>query len=173
MAHERDYENIHDIDQMEDRELRDLVREQLSGQSAIDADNITVTVKDGLVTLAGRIGTDGERRVAEHTLTDVLGVSRFANNLVVDAIRRDESADAVDEERADEASRSGTLLGEVDISLSDESGHLADRAHDDLGGTTNYQEVMEEGMTWNPPDSPTPEGLGRGDSGGDESRSPS
>lgn len=172
MAHERDYENIHDIDAMEDRELRDLVREQISGQSAIDADNITVTVQDGMVTLAGRVGTESERRVAEHTLTDVLGVSRFANNLVVDALRRDESADAVDEERADEESRSGTLLGEVDVSLTDESMHLADRGQEDLGGTTNYQEVMEEGMTWNPPDSPTPEGLGRGD-GADESRSPS
>lgn len=173
MAHEHDYENIHDLDQMTDRELRDLVREQLSGQSSMDAENITVTVADGVVTLSGRVGTEAERRVAEHTLTDVLGVSRFANDLVVDAIRRDESADAVDEELADEASRSGTLLGDTEVSLTDESQHLADRGQDDVGGSTNYQEVMEEGMTWSPPDSPTPEGLGRGDGGAEDTRASS
>ena len=52
MAHERDYENIHDIDELDDRELRDLVREQLAAHTALDVDDITVTASAGSVTLA-------------------------------------------------------------------------------------------------------------------------
>ena len=163
MAHERDYENMHDIDELDDRELRDLVREQLAEHTALDIDDITVTASQGSVTLAGRVGTEGERRVAEHVLTDVLGIVEFTNELVIDPLRRAESPIDIDEHLADEESRSGTLLGDVAVSLSDESEHLADSAREDLEGTTDYQQVMEEGMTWNPPDSPTPEGLSGSD----------
>ena len=163
MAHERDYENIHDIDELDDRELRDLVREQLSAHTALDIDDITVTVVQGTVTLAGRIGTDGEKRIAEHVLTDVLGITEFSNDLVIDPLRRAESSLDIDEHLADEERRAGTLLGDVAVPLSDESGHLADGAGEDPDGTSDYQQVMEEGMTWNPPDSPTPEGMSGSD----------
>jgi hypothetical protein len=163
MARERDYENIHDIDDLDDRELRDLVREQLAEHTALDVDDITVTARDGSVVLAGRVGTDGERRVAEHVLTDVLGIVDFTNDLVIDPLRRGESPVDIDEHLADEERRSGTLLGDVAVPLSDEADHLADSAQEDLSGTTDYQQVMEDGMTWNPPDSPTPEGLSGSD----------
>ncbi|MBA3673159.1 MAG: BON domain-containing protein, partial [Gemmatimonadaceae bacterium] len=70
----RDFENMHDIEQLDDRELRDLVREQLGTHGALDLDQITVMASDGHVTLSGRVGTDGERGGAEHVLTDVLGI---------------------------------------------------------------------------------------------------
>jgi hypothetical protein len=161
MTHERDYENIHDIDQLDDRELRDLVREQLSAHGALDIDDITVTAARGNVTLSGRVGTEGEKRVAEHVLTDVLGVTAFTNDLVIDPIRRGESPMDIDEHLSDEDRRAGTLLGDRPVPLSDEASHLADRGEtdEDLNGTTDYQQVMEDGMTWNPPNSPTPEGL--------------
>ena len=161
MAH--DYEDIHNIEGLDDRELRDLVREQLAEHTALDIDDITVTASQGSVTLAGRVGTEGERRVADHVLTDVLGIVEFTNDLVIDPLRRAESPMDIDEHLADEERRSGTLLGDVAVSLSDESEHLADSAREDLEGTTDYQQVMEEGMTWNPPDSPTPEGLSGSD----------
>ena len=77
----RDFENLHDIDELDNRELRDLVREQLSQHGALDIDDITVTAQDGHVVLAGRVGTDGERRIAEHVLTDVIGVTDFSNEM--------------------------------------------------------------------------------------------
>ena len=165
MAH--DYENIHDIDELDDVELRDLVREQLSAQGTLDIDDITVHVKDGLIALSGRVGTDGERRIAEHVITDVLGVVEFTNDLVVDPNRRAESPAAIDDHLADEAERTGSLLTDADVPYTTESEHLADGADDDLSGTADYQKVMEDGMTWNPPSSPTPEGLdaGRGELG--------
>ena len=163
MAHERDYENIHDIEELDDTELRDLVREQLAAHAALDIDDITVTVAAGTVRMAGRVGTEGERRVAEHVLTDVLGITEFSNDLVIDSIRRAESPLDIDEQLADEERRAGTLLGDVEVPMTDESSHLADRTHDDLDGTSNYQQVMDEGLSWNPPDSPTPEGMAGSD----------
>lgn len=159
MAHERDYEDLHDIEQLDDRELRDLVREQLAAHTALDIDDITVTAVRGTVTLAGRIGTEGEKRIAEHVLTDVLGITEFSNDLVVDALRRAESPLDAEEHVADEERRAGTLLGDVAVSLTDESSHLADSVDADLEGTSDYQQVMDDGMSWNPPISPTPEGM--------------
>jgi hypothetical protein len=165
MAHERDYENLHDIEELDDRELRDLVREQLAAHAGLDVDDITVTASENRVTLSGRVGTEGEKRIADHVLTDVLGIVNFSNDLVVDPMRRAESPVDIDEHLADEERRAGTLLGDVPVSLSDESAHLADSAHDDLAGTTDYEKAMGDGMTWNPPESPTPEGLSGSDAG--------
>ena len=153
------YENLHNLDELDDIELRDLVREQLAEHAGLDIDDITVRAANGLVTLSGRVGTDGERRVAEHVLTDVLGIQDFQNDLVVDSIRRAESPAAIDEHLADEDSRTGVILGDMEVPFSAESEHLADELRDDVGGTSDMQRVMEDGMTWNPPTGPTPEGM--------------
>jgi hypothetical protein len=159
MAHDRDYENIHDIEQLDDRELRDLVREQLAAHSGLDIDDISVTAAQGSVTLAGRVGTEGEKRVAEHVLTDVLGITSFTNDLVIDPIRRAESPVDIDEHLADEDARAGTLLGDRAVPLSPEAEHLADAVESELGGTTDLQNAIERGIGWNPPEGPTPEGF--------------
>jgi hypothetical protein len=167
MARERDYENIDDIDDLDDRELRDLVRERLAEHTALDIDDITVTVTDGNVLLAGRVGTDGERRVAEHVLTDVLGLVDFTNDLVVDPLRRAESPMDIDEHLADESRRAGTLLGDMPRPEEDEVA-LEATEEEDLAGTTDYQRSVAEGLSWNPPESPTPEGLRGSDAGPEE-----
>jgi hypothetical protein len=153
-----DYGDLHDIADLSDRELRDLVREQLTTHKGIDPDDVTVTVDRGIVTLEGRVGTDGERSVIDHLLTDVLGLQGFANNLVVDAIRRAESPEAIDDHLADEEAHDGVLLGDRAVPFSPESQHLADDPEPDLDGTTDVQRVMEDGATWSPPEMPTPEG---------------
>jgi hypothetical protein len=167
MARERDYENIDDIDELDDRELRDLVRERLAEHTALDIDDITVRVENGNVVLSGRVGTDGERRVAEHVLTDVLGLVDYTNDLIVDPLRRAESPLDIDEHLADEERRAGTLLGDVPIPQSDEVA-LAATADEDLEGTTDYQRSIAEGLSWNPPESPTPEGFRGSDAGPEE-----
>jgi hypothetical protein len=45
------------------------------------------------------------------------------------------------------------------VARSDEAAHLADEEQDDIAGTTDYQSAVADGKSWNPPDSPTPEGL--------------
>src|SRR5437773_10688994 len=86
-----EFENIHDLDDLNDRELRDLVRSHLRAHNGLDADYITVRTDNGAVSLEGRVGTDYERRVTEHVLTDVLGVADVRNDLVGDANHRGES----------------------------------------------------------------------------------
>ena len=154
----RDFEDLHDIDDLNDDELRQLVRTHLDAEQGLDADDITVVVEDGVVALAGRIGTEAEARIAEHVVTDVLGIEQFENQLVVDPIRRGTSPEAIDDHLADEAERAGKLLGDRAVPFSPEAEQVRDDLDDRLYGTTDVQDAIAEGTAWNPPDSPTPEG---------------
>jgi hypothetical protein len=155
----RDYEDIQNLDQLDDREIRDLVRERLAEHNGLDIDDILVQVEKGAITLSGRVGTVGERRIAEHILTDVLGIEEFTNDLVIDPLRRAESPIDIDDHLADEDRSAGLLLGDRAVPLSPEAEHLADDAETDLAGTTDVQDAIEGAKSWNPPESPTPEGL--------------
>jgi hypothetical protein len=157
----RDFEDIHDIENLSDRELRDLVREHLEASTALDIDDITVRVEDGTVILEGRVGDPGEVQVAEHVLTDILGIENFRNELVADQNRRAESPMAIDEHLADEDAHEGLLLGDRPVSLTDESQHLADSPEMESEGTADVGKAIEGGQPWIPPESPTPEGMNR------------
>ena len=91
-----DYEDTFDLDDLSDQELQELVRAQLDDYDTIDADNILV-VKSGEVHLSGRVGTVSEREIADHILSDVIGLTSYQNDLVVDEVRRDEEDEAADE----------------------------------------------------------------------------
>src|SRR5918912_4553053 len=97
----RDFEDIHDLDDLSDDELRDLVRNNLAAHKGLDPDDISVQVEDGVVHLAGRVGTETERRIAERVVTDVLGAEQVENEIVIDPIRRAESPEAIDDHLAD------------------------------------------------------------------------
>jgi hypothetical protein len=155
----RDFENLNDIADLDDRELRDLVRARLSEHNGLDIDDITVQVTEGVVTLSGRVGTDGERLVAEHVLTDVIGVSEFNNELFVDPNRRAESPEAIDEHLADESRREGVLLGDRAVPLSPEVEEVEESLDAELYGTTDVHQSITDGTAWIPPESPTQEGL--------------
>jgi len=157
MAH--DYEDIFDVDDLDDDELRQLVRETLRDNRAIDPSEIAIHVHDQTVVLSGRVGTDEERRIAERLIADRIGIEHVQNQLLVDPIRRAESPEAIDEHLADEASREGLLLGDAPPSEDDEARHLHPDEDAEYYGTVDREEVMEDGVTWIPPESPTPEGL--------------
>src|ERR1051325_8395309 len=133
----RDYEDLHDLEDLSDRELRDLVRQRLSEDNTIDIDDLTIRVEDGTVVLTGRVGTDQERRVAEHVVTDALGVQSCRNEIFIDPPRRAISPDAIDEHLVDEDRTEGLLLGDRAVPLSPEAEHLADQRDDELYGTTD------------------------------------
>lgn len=157
MAH--DYEDLDNIEQLDDRELRDLVRERLAAHNALDIDDILVQVASGAITLSGRVGTDGERRIADHILTDVLGIQEFQNDLVIDPLRRAESPEDIDAHLQDEERDDGLLLGDRPVPFTAESEHLADSPDSDFAGTTDVHNAIERAASWNPPESPTPEGM--------------
>jgi hypothetical protein len=164
----RDYEDIQNLDQLDDREIRDLVRERLAEHNGLDIDDILVRVENGAISLSGRVGTDGERRIADHILTDVLGVQEFTNDLVVDPLRRAESPVDIDEHLAEEERADGLLLGDRPVPLNPEAEHLADADATDIAGTTDVQNAIESAMSWNPPESPTQEGMSGTDAAPEE-----
>ncbi len=160
MAH--DFEDIHDLDDLNDDELRALVRTHLSAEDGVDVTEIRVLVQDGFVTLAGTVGTEAEQRIAEHVITDVLGIEQYENQLAVDPQLRAISPMAIDEHLADEEEHQGLLLGDRALPLSDEAEHLEEDLDARLYGTTDVQSAIEDGTAWIPPDSPTPEGRDMG-----------
>ncbi len=164
----RDFEDLHDLENLSDSELRDLARQHLADSRALDVADVTVTAFEGAVHLAGRVGTDQELRIAERLLTDGLGIQRVVNELVVDTNRRAESPEAIDEHLVDEAEVEGLLLGDRALSISPEAEHLADLESDDLG-THDMGRAIADGTPWIPPDGPTPEGFSEGDADAGES----
>jgi len=161
-----DFDNTDDIETMDDDELLRLVREEFQSQNGFDADDITVSVSDGSVTVSGRVGTEEELRIVDHVLTDVIGISDIDNQLVVDELRRAVSPEAVDEHLAEEDEHAGLLLGETSGSHTAESEHLIDDEVEDQVGTHDVSDAIEGAVPWIPPESPTPEGIGGQDSGG-------
>ena len=156
---EKDYEDIDEIDELTDGELRALIRDRLEEQVAFDPNDVEVSVRGGVVTLSGRVGTEQELRIVEHVVTDLIGIKEVKNNLVVDPIRRAESPTAADEHLVDEELHEGILLGERPGNQDPEAEHLHEDIRAELFGTTDVQESIEEGIPWNPPDGPTPEGA--------------
>lgn len=155
----RDFEDIFRLDDLSDEELRALVREQLADYQTVDADNILVTAANGEVVLAGRVGTEEERRIAERILSDVIGLKRYRNELVVDEIRRDEEPEAVDEHLANTSESNGEPIGRRPDNVDDEAEHLEEDLNARMFGTHDIQSAIERGTAWIPPDEPTPEGF--------------
>jgi hypothetical protein len=160
-----DFENVDDAQDLSDRELRDSVRAHLRAHNGIDPDYITVRVENGAVVLEGRVGTDYERRVAEHVVTDVMGIADVRNDLVVQAIHRAESPMDIEDHLVEEERAEGLLLGDRQVPLSPESEHTQEDLDARLYGTTDIGKAIAEGTPWNPPEAPTQEGL-EGTAGG-------
>jgi hypothetical protein len=163
----RDFEDLNDIDDLNDDELRGLVREHLAAHNALDIDDFTVEARDGVVILNGRVGTDGERLIAEHVVTDLIGAQRCQNNVFVDPARRATSPEAIDEQLVNDDRMEGLLLGDKPVPLDPETETLED-VDADLYGTTDVGHAIQDGTAWIPPESPTQEGFtGRGEFGED------
>ena len=161
MAH--DFENIDDLDDLSDAEIRRLVRDRLAEHRGLDMGDITVSVHDRVVELSGRVGTEGERRIAERVITDTIGLPSVENNLVVDALRRAESPEAADDSLADEEDHAGLQLGDRAMPLSPEAEHLEEDLDGRLFGTSDVGNAIQNGTAWIPPTSPTQEGIEGGD----------
>lgn len=156
---QRDFEDIFDTEDLDPEELRRLVRETLRDNRSIDPLDIAVHVRSGKVILAGRVGTDAEKRIAERVVGDRIGLTNVESQLVVDPLRRATSPEAADENVSDEEQHEGLLLGDAPRPRTDRSDHLAINAENESLGTVDRTEAIEDGIPWIPPESPTPEGT--------------
>jgi BON domain len=155
----QDFEDIDNTGDMSDGELRAFVRDRLEEQLAFDPEDIDVAVRNGVVRLSGRVGTESEYRIVERVVTDVLGLTDVQNDLVVDSIRRAESPVAIDEHLVDEDAHEGLLLGDRPGTESPEAEHLQEDVRAELFGTSDVQKSIGNAIPWIPPEAPTPEGL--------------
>ena len=150
--------DLFDLGHMTDEEIRELVVQQLREYPNIDADWIDVAVKDGFVTLAGRVGTDEELQVAEAVLHDVIGVQTFSNELLVDELHRGESPEAIDDWLAEEEA-TGDQLGGGQNQQSDTAEHLVEDLEAETFGTHDMGEAIQDGIPYVPPDRPVGDGY--------------
>ena len=67
-----------------DERIRDEVCERLTDDRRVDASEITVEVKDGEVTLTGRVPTRDQKRQASECVEDIPGVREVFNQLQID-----------------------------------------------------------------------------------------
>jgi hypothetical protein len=161
---EHSQDDLFDLDDLNDEELKGLVRRELDEYDTIDSDNILVQAKDGVVTLSGRIGTEAERRIAEHIVSDVIGLRDYRMELLVDPVRRDIEPEAIDDHLATmDPGEEDQLGGRDDLNSEPSAEHLREDLDGRLYGTHDVQRSIADGMSWNPPDTPTPEGLGGSD----------
>jgi hypothetical protein len=100
-------------------------------------------------------------------LTDVVGVVDYDNSLVVDALRRVETPIDIDDHLEAERQSAGSLFGEMPEQ--DEPTVVEARGDENLDqrmfGTTNYQDAVAHGVPYEPPESPTQEGIAGTDAG--------
>ena len=167
---EKDYEDMTGSDNLSDNELRALIRDNFEQQPAFDPDDVQISVRSGVVSLSGRVGTAEELRIIERVVTDLVGVQNLRSGLVVDPIRRAESPEAIDDHLVDEQRHEGLLLGDAPRPQDPEAEHLRENLRAELFGTTDVQQSISGAIPWNPPDGPTPEGISGMEEEPDEAR---
>ncbi len=148
-----DYEDIYDIEDLDDDELKQLILGKVRDEAGLDAAYIEVDVTDGEVHLGGRVGTEDEAQLLEEIVEDELGIGAFQNEVVVDESVRAESPQAADESAAQAFEAEGELGGES-TRTEPSAEHLApDTAHEQRG-THDMKKAIERGESYSPPDSP-------------------
>jgi hypothetical protein len=150
--------DLFDPGALTDDELYDLVVQQLREHSTLDADWIEVDVQAGRVTLSGRVGTDGEVQIAEKVVREIIGVSDFANELVVDSAHRGEMPAGTDEAAAHEAAVDDPL-GDPQRQHSDTAEHLVEDLAALTYDTHDPNKAVRDGASYRPPDEPQPGGY--------------
>lgn len=156
-----DFENAINLDQLDDAEVRDLVRQRLSEAEDFDVDEVDVSVREGRVRVEGRVGTEEERQHVEQVLSG-FGATDFENNVMVDESRRAEQSDAADIAALEDAAVDDEL-GERGHATSDEAEHLQQDTSSEQFGTRDPKKAIEQGLSYTPPDGPMQGGVGPGE----------
>ncbi len=152
-----DFEDLYDLENLDDEEIASLILEELGEYPEIDPDAIDIDVEDGFITLSGRVGTEYELQVVEQVVSDVLGISNYSNELVLDELVRIEypagADDAVVEDEEVEAQ-----LGEEGLRTESTAEHLLEDVEGHAFGTHDYPRALERGEAYEAPDRPIQEG---------------
>jgi hypothetical protein len=157
----RDYEDGINLDQMTDEDIRDLVRDRLDQAEDFETDTLDIEVTNGRVRVEGRVGTEGERQYVDQVLTG-LGAVEYDNDVVVDRLTRQERSEEADRARLEDGATEAPL-GDSGSTTSDTAEHLLPDDRGDMQGTRDMRKAIEEGKSYEPPDTPFQEGIGEGE----------
>lgn len=155
----REYDDLYDLSNLDDNEIKDLVLQELHEYPDIDPDLVEVNVQGGVVRVSGRVGTEQEVQTVEQVITDVLGIQNVNNELVVDEIVRGERSEAADDAYIEDIEADAQLgVGTASNTTSDTAQHLVEDLEADQFGTHNPQDATERGTAYEPPDRPVQQG---------------
>jgi hypothetical protein len=150
--------DIFDFSGMTDDELYDVVVQHLREHPEVDEGWVQVGVKDGHVTLSGRVGSDSEVSVAEQVVTEILGLE-LTNELMVDELHRGETPEAADDAVMADL-EVDSQYGDTNEQQSDTAAHLVEDLDAQTYGTHSVTDAIENGAAYEPPDRPMGEGYG-------------
>lgn len=153
-----DYEDLFDVDNMDDDEIEDLIREELESYPELDPEPLNIEVEEGFVTLGGRVGTEEELQLVEHAVSDVLGIANYSNELVVDELTRAEHDEGADVAAVEDAEVEDDL-GESGRVTEPTADHLIEDLESEMYGTHDVHKAIERGTAYEPPDRPPQEGT--------------
>ena len=157
----KDYENAINLDQMDDDDIGELIRQRLDEDADFDVDTVDVEVSEGHIRVEGRVGTEGERQHVGQVL-GALGATGFENNVVIDENTRAQRSEDPAEAQAEDAAATAAI-GESGKTTSDMAEHLQPDGADELYGTQDPRKAIEEGKSYSPPEGPTQEGIEGGE----------
>lgn len=151
-----DYESTFDSEDMTDDELYEVIRERLRENEHVDPEWVEIHVREGQVTLGGRLGTDGEVQVAEKIVHDVVGYGRYTSEIMVDELHR-QGGRGASEEIDDSAE------DDPESQQSDTAAHLTDDEDEHDFDTEDTMAATERGIPYVPPSDVRPDGYRSGE----------
>lgn len=155
----RDYEDLYDLDNQDDTDIYDLIRQELNEYQDIDTDLLDIRVENGFVILAGRVGTEQELQEVQYVVSDLLGIANFSNEIVIDELVRAEHSEGADDAIVEDEEVRAQVLGESGERTDPQADHLQEDLDGQLYGTRDLQSAVSRGETYEPPDRPVQEGT--------------
>lgn len=122
-----------DLALLDDRELSETIHEHLKEDGRVDLEELHIVCRNGVVYLSGKVPSAAEHQIILHTLTDVLGFKEIIDRLDVEQLVWQT------ERRAKETAPEVTQRWE------------------ELPGTEDIVETLEEGKEFVAPAKPTPD----------------
>jgi hypothetical protein len=144
----------YDLSGMTDDEIYDVVVQHLGEYPELDMGWIDVAVREGRVTLSGRVASDGEAQVAERALVEVVGLSDVVNELVVDELHRGEAPMAADDAVSQDQQSDDPIGEPPSPNQSDTAAHLMEDVESQTYGTGDVGTATEERTPYSPPHRP-------------------
>jgi len=110
-----------------DKEIAKAVVNALEWNAKIPEENIMVFVEDGYIYLSGNVAWDFQRKAAEHSLQNLLGVKGFVNNIEIKPV---EKAKNIEEQITKALERSTNLMAKgIRVQVDGDTVQLKGRVH--------------------------------------------